>query len=137
MKGKRFAVAAFLLAVVGALGAAFAPTGSMMESSVSSSGVVVTRSSTVGMFQTNGAWVLVVVSVPVLVALVPVLVRHRAARSVSAVLLWTGCAVEMWSVGLFFVPAAVVMTVAAAVREPTLVPPMPPEGRGTMGYPRR
>jgi hypothetical protein len=135
VKAKRFTAAAFLLAVVGALAGAFAPTGSVMESSASSSGLVVTRSFTVSMFQSNGAWVLVVVSVPVLVALVPVLVRHRVARSVSAVLLWTGCVVGIWSVGLFFVPAAVVMTVAAAVREPTLVPPTP-EGRGTMNHQR-
>jgi hypothetical protein len=67
----------------------------------------------------------VVVSVPVLVALFPVLVRHRAARIVSAVLLWMGCVVGMWSVGVFFLPAAIVMTVAAARREPAPVPPMP------------
>jgi len=67
----------------------------------------------------------VVVSVPVLVALVPVLVRHRVARIVSAVLLWMGCVAGMWSVGMFFVPVAMVMTVAAARREPAPVPPMP------------
>ena len=123
MKAKRFTVAAFLLAVIGGLVAAFAPTGQVMEGSGSPGGEIVTRSYRVSMFQTNGAWVLVVVSVPVLVALIPILVRHRAARIVSAVLLWMGCVVGMWSVGMFFVPAAIVMTVAAARREPALVPP--------------
>ena len=123
MKAKLFTVAAFLLAVIGGLVAAFAPTGQVIEGSGSPGGEIVTRSYRVSMFQTNGAWVLVVVSVPVLVALISILVRHRAARIVSAVLLWMGCAVGMWSVGMFFVPAAIVMTVAAARREPALVPP--------------
>lgn len=125
MKTERLTAAAFLLAVIGALIAAFAPLGGVMEGSGSPGGAIVTRSHNVSLFQTDGAWVLVVVSVPVLVALVPVLVRHRAARIVSAVLLWMGCVVGMWSVGVFFLPAAIVMTVAAARREPAPVPPMP------------
>jgi hypothetical protein len=63
-------------------------------------------------------WVLVVVSVPVLVALFAVVVHHRPARVVSAVLLWIGCIVGLASVGIFFVPAAILMTVAAAVAPP-------------------
>ena len=125
MKTERLTAAAFLLAVIGALIAAFAPLGSAMEGSGSPGGAIVTRSHHVSLFQTDGAWVLVVVAVPVLVALFPVLVRHRAARIVSAVLLWMGCAVGMWSVGVFFLSAAIVMTVAAARREPAPVPPMP------------
>jgi len=104
VKTERLTAAASLLAVIGALVAAFAPLGSAMESSGSPGGVIVTRSSNVSLFHTEGAWVLVVVSVPVLVALVPVLVRRRTARIVSA---------------------AIVMTVAAARCEPAPVPPMP------------
>jgi hypothetical protein len=125
VKVKRFTVAAFLLALTGALVAAFAPTGHVMESQASTGGVIVTRSYNGSMFQTDGSWVLVVVSVPVLLALVPVLIRYRAARIVSAALLWVGGLVGMWSVGIFFVPAAIVMTIAAAWRESALVPPMP------------
>jgi hypothetical protein len=124
---KRVTVTAFLLTVVGALVAAFAPTGQAGEVSRSSGGAVVTRSHGVSMFQTNGAWILVVVSVPVLVALAPILVPHRSARIASAALLWMGCVVGMWTVGMFFVPAAIVMTISAARREPAPVPPMPPE----------
>ena len=69
-------------------------------------------------FAVNGSWVLVVVSVPVLVAFVPVLVRLRPARVVSAVLLWIGCVLGMLSVGMFFVPAAILMTIAAAAPSP-------------------
>ena len=67
MKARGFTVAAFLAAGVGALIAAFAPTGRVTESIGSSSGVFSTRSYSESMFQVNGAWVLVVVAVPVLV----------------------------------------------------------------------
>ena len=125
MKARGFTLAAFLAAGFGALVAAFAPTGRVTESFGSSSGAFSTRSYSESMFQVNGAWVLVVVSVPVLVALIPVLVRHHRARVVSAVLLWFGCIVGMWSVGMFFVPAAILMTIAASRREPAPIPPMP------------
>jgi hypothetical protein len=125
MKARGFTLAAFLVAVLGAVVAAFAPTGHVTESVGSSSGVVSTRSFSESMFQVNGAWVLVVVSVPILVALIPVVVRHRRARIVSAVLLWIGCVVGMLSVGMFFVPAAILMTIAASLREPAPIPPMP------------
>jgi hypothetical protein len=125
VKTRLLAASAFVLAVIGAFVAAFAPTGGVTEGSGSPGGVIVTRSYNVSTFQADGAWVLVVVPVPVLVALVPFLVRHRAARVVSAVLLWVGCIVGSLSVGMFFVPAAIVMTVAASRREPAPVPPMP------------
>ena len=86
VKVKRFTVAALLLALTGALVAAFAPTGHVMESLASTGGVIVTHSYNVSMFQTDGSWVLVVVSVPVLLALVPVLdplpgSAHRLGRA--------------------------------------------------------
>ena len=126
MKANRLTLAAFIVAVVGALTAAFAPLGRVVESYGSSNGTQGTRTYGVSTFQVDGAWVLVVVAVPVLVALVPVLVRHRAARIVSTVLLWIGCVVGMFSVGMFFIPAAILMTIAASQREPVPIPPMPP-----------
>jgi hypothetical protein len=126
MKAKRFTVAAFVLAALGALVAVFAPTGQVSESSGSSNGAFATHTYSVSMFQNNGAWIFVVVSVPVLVALVPILVRHRRARIFSAVLLWIGCVVGAFSVGMFFVPAAVAMTLAATRIDPAPMPPMPP-----------
>ena len=125
MKARGFTLAAFLAAGLGALIAAFAPTGRVTESFGSSSGVFSTRSYSESMFQVNGAWVLVVVAVPVLVALVPVLVRRRRVRIASAALLWFGCVLGMLSVGMFFVPAAILMTIAASRREPAPIPPMP------------
>ena len=111
---KRFAVASFLAAVLAALFTAFAPLGTTCSSSGTPGGPAgeeVCRN--VSIFQHDGSWVLVVVSVPVLFALVPVLLRRRAARVVAAVLLWAFCVVGLASVGLFFVPAATLMTIAA------------------------
>jgi hypothetical protein len=131
VKARSFTLAVFLLAIIGALVAAFAPTGQGIEESGSISSSLsgpiqtVVRTYRVSMFQTNGAWVLVVVSVPVLVALMPVVMRRKNVAIVSAALLWIGCIVGAFSVGMFFIPAAVLMTIAAARREPAMVPPMP------------
>jgi hypothetical protein len=119
VKANRVTVAAFMAATLGALVAAFAPTYSGCGTT-STGGVSCGRETS---FAVNGAWVLVVVSVPVLVAFVPVLVRRRSARVVSAVLLWIGCVVGVWSVGIFFVPAAILMTIAA--QRSVVAPSMP------------
>jgi hypothetical protein len=121
VKANRWAVAAFMAATLGALVAAFAPTYSGCGSTPSGGETCGHATS----FAVNGTWVLVVVSVPVMVAFVPVLVRRRPARVVSAVLLWIGCVVGMWSVGMFFVPAAILMTIAAQ-RLPAVASPIPP-----------
>lgn len=60
------------------------------------------------------------VAVPVLIALTPVLWHRRGVRIASAVLLWACSVVGMFSVGMFFVPVAILMTIAAS-REPTPV----------------
>jgi hypothetical protein len=48
---------------------------------------------------------------------VPLLLRRRIVRGVSAILLWICCVVGLASVGLYLIPAAVLMTVAATRRE--------------------
>jgi hypothetical protein len=116
VKANRWAVAAFVAAVVGALVASFAPLGRSCTIGPSpDAGEACRRVST---FSEEGAWVLVVVSVPVLVALMAVVVHRRSARVASAVLLWVGCIMGLASVGIFFAPAAIIMTVAAAVAPP-------------------
>jgi len=121
---KRFAVWSFLAAFVAAAVAAFAPLGHVTESHGVPGGAEVTRSYGVSVFSHDGAWVLVVVAVPVLIALAGALIPARAVRIVSTVLLWTFCLLGMLSVGIFFVPAAVLMTVAAIKpdRQPTPAP---------------
>jgi hypothetical protein len=116
VKANRWAVAAFVAAVVGALVASFAPLGRSCTTRIGPFLGETCRS--VSTFSEEGAWVLVVVSVPVLVALIAVVVHRRPVRTASAVLLWIGCIVGLASVGIFFVPAAILMTVAAAVAPP-------------------
>lgn len=107
------------MAVLGAAVAAFAPLGRSCGVSMPGG-----QAGCVGqsIFEIDGSWVLVVVSVPVLISLLPMMVPRRTARVVAAVLLWACCVIALFSVGLFFVPAAVVMTVAAMTRDRQLVP---------------
>jgi hypothetical protein len=138
MRQNRWAVAAFMATVLGALVAAFAPLGRTCSSTATPAlrplggspvAAVAEVCHDVSTFSVDGAWVLVVVSVPMLVALIPVLVRRRPARIAAAVLLWIGCVVGMLSLGLFFVPAAILMTIAAATSPPVAVP-IPPVPTG-------
>lgn len=119
MSRVRLATVACVVAVLGGLVAAFAPLGRTCWVSATPDQPP-TREGCTGTstFEIDGAWVLVVVAVPIAIALAPVLVRHRAAAIVSAVLLWAFCVVGLFSVGLFFVPAAVLMTIAAVRRDP-------------------
>ncbi len=100
----------------------FAPLGSSEETTATSAGSGgVTTFARSSLLATEGVWILIVVSVPVLVALVPVFVPRRTARIVSAALLWIGCVIALASIGMFFIPAAIAMTVAAARHEPASV----------------
>lgn len=110
MKATRLSRAAFVAAVVGALIAAFAPLGRTCGTTLPGNE---TRCWGTSIFSVDGWWVVVVVSVPVLISLLLLLVRRRSTRIALAVLPWIFCVVGMWSVGLFFVPAAILMTIAA------------------------
>lgn len=111
MKAARLAFAA---AVVAALVASFAPLGRTCEATPSGSELRCWGTSS---FSVDGWWVVVVASVPVALSAVAALARSRAAWVIAAALLWGFCALGIASVGLFFVPAAILMTVAA-VRGP-------------------
>jgi hypothetical protein len=117
MKGSGFAKASFVAALTAAMVAAFAPTYQECEAAAGG-----TCGSVTG-FAVNGWWILFVASIPVLISLLPVLRTTRRASAVSAVLLWLGCLIAAFSIGLFFIPAAILMTVAA-FRAPELTPPV-------------
>ena len=124
MRPARIADAAFGAALTGGLLAAFAPLGQRCDATVQAPqqpiGPETCRA--VSIFQTDGTWVLVVVSVPVLIALLPVLFRRRVVRIIAAASLWACCVVGLFSIGVFFVPAAILMTVAAARPDPVPAP---------------
>jgi hypothetical protein len=106
----RWAVAAVVMTVVGAVAAPFVPITEFCMST----GAGTETCGSESLFAMNGAWVFVVVAILVLVALLPVLAPGRLMTLSSAVLLWVGCVAGLVTVGRFFVPAAILMTVAAA-----------------------
>jgi hypothetical protein len=112
MRGSGFAKASFVAALTAALLAVFGPTYTSCSTDAGGSSC----GSATGL-SVNGWWILVVASVPVVLAVIPVLVHRRGARITSAVLLWACCAVAALSIGLFFVPAAILMTIAAFRQE--------------------
>jgi hypothetical protein len=65
--------------------------------------------------QQNGAWVIVPVTFPVVIALLPVLVRKQAVRISATVIMWGFALIAGFSIGLFYLPAAIMMLLAACV----------------------
>jgi hypothetical protein len=59
--------------------------------------------------ETNGPGTYFVLAIPVIVAGMPLLFRSRAVRMLSAVLLLVWVAIGIASIGLFYIPSAVVM----------------------------
>ncbi len=67
------------------------------------------------MVQINGSWVLLPMLFPVLVAVVPLIARTQAARVASTIVLFGFVVVAGFSIGLFYLPTALAMVVAACV----------------------
>jgi len=84
---------------------------------------VVTKESHQSLIGAEGWTVVVPLLIPVVVALLPVLLRHRPsaqrARVWAAVLLGIGVALAMASVGMFYLPALGMLVAAAAVGSKT------------------
>jgi len=108
VKGRLFVVVASIAALAAASFAAFGPTYESCETTCRHESA----------FSVNGWWVLVVVAVPLVIALIPLLFDRRSTRIVSTVVLWAFSIIAGFSVGLFFVPAAIAMTIAAARSDP-------------------
>ena len=131
LTAKRWALAALAAAVLGALVVAFAPlrefcTATLPIDAGRGPAVAAESCRRDSMFSTEGARILVVVGVPVFVALIGALMNHRAVRAAAAVLLWICYVLALASVGMLFVPAAILMTVAAAQHRPApIMPPVP------------
>jgi hypothetical protein len=109
-------VLATIAAIVAALYAALGPT--YESCGTSDAGEPITGCRHESTVTVNGSWVLIVLAVPIVVALLPLVFDRRTTRIVSVVLLWTFTVITGFSVGSFFVPAAVLMTVAAVRSDP-------------------
>jgi hypothetical protein len=86
------------------------------ETTTDSSGI--TTTSHPSLIDNEGRSVLLVLLVPVVIAVIPVLLRHRpvaqAARTAAVVLMGIGVLLALLSIGIFYVPALVALGVAAA-----------------------
>jgi hypothetical protein len=68
------------------------------------------------LIEVNGRWVIAPVLFPVLVALVPLVVRRQAARIIAAVVIG-GFALISFAIGLFYLPAGILMALAACAED--------------------
>jgi hypothetical protein len=64
----------------------------------------------------NGLYAIIPVMFPVFVALLPLMVRKQAVRVVAAILIG-GFSLVALSIGLFYLPAAILMVLAACVAD--------------------
>jgi hypothetical protein len=65
----------------------------------------------------NGEWVIVPVMFPVLVALVSLVVRKQVVRIIAAIVMGAFVFLGGMSIGLFYLPAGVLMLLAACVED--------------------
>ncbi len=111
-------MAGLILAAVAAFAVVALPTVSRSTvASADPNGRSVFTESRLPLLATEGWTVLIPVSIPVVVALVPVLGRHhrwvQRSREVSAALLAVGVVLAMASIGMFYLPLLAVLVAAA------------------------
>ena len=104
--GTRLAAASFVLA----LGAAVFVLVWPLYAGFGLDGSVVKRAT---LLAVNGAWVLIPVTIPVAIACLPLLFRRRWVRVTTAILLSVFSFISGFTIGLFYVPAAILLAVAA------------------------
>lgn len=78
----------------------------------------------------TGTWVLSDLAIPIILtvlAFVALVARLRAVMWVLAILLFALCILAAWSIGVFYVPSAVALLIAAARMNPTRVNTNPPD----------
>lgn len=103
---------ALACALVGAAVLLWAPLTTTTTARSSSSGEVSYTVTHGTLLESEGSNIVAVLSIPVLLTLVGI-VPHRRVRMATAILLVIGCLVGLASVGLFFVPSAVLAVVAS------------------------
>ena len=77
----------------------------------------------------NGTWVLSYLAIPIILtvlAFLALVARLRAVMWTLAILLFALCILAAWSIGLFYVPSAVTILIAAARMNPTRANADPP-----------
>lgn len=117
---------ALAFAVTAALFLLFAPTysnSSEMTESSSSAGSTVTTVDTQTLTEVNGNWVMILLVVPIVLTLIPLLVRgstRHVVGMVATTVLAASTILAITSIGLFFIPAVAAAVTAAILRATAL-----------------
>ena len=112
------ALVAVALAVVAGLGLAFYPVYQGESQTVSSSGVVTSSSDGATLIDENGPWVALVLCVPVVLVALGLWGAIRGRKTlawVSAGVLLAFCVLGGFSIGLFYLPAGLLLLLAAGL----------------------
>ncbi len=113
-RADRFAFVALGWAILAGLAFAVLPSGTSSSTTTSSSGTVIETTSDESLLEHEGAGVLIVLAVPALLTFVAVVVKRRPLRLGVGFVLLAACMLGAMSVGLFFLPAAVLVLCAAS-----------------------
>lgn len=71
------------------------------------------------LLQVNGSWVILPVLFPVFLALLPLVIRKQAVRIAAAIFIGAFSFISGFTIGLFYVPAAIILLLAASIAEST------------------
>ncbi|WP_344094646.1 hypothetical protein [Microbacterium deminutum] len=107
-------VAALVLVAAASTVLLLVPTYESATTSSNGTETVTTQS----MLEVNGPWLLVVLAAPIVLAVLPVFARGRTwvvLSIVSATLLWVGVILGSLTIGIFFVPGAILALIAACL----------------------
>jgi hypothetical protein len=113
------------VALAGTFVSAFAPLISEAGSSATPASAETTVVRHISLVDDQGISVLVPLAIPVVLAIAGTLGRSRTACVISALLLWAFCVLGLASIGMFFIPVALLMTVAAVRRDDAVRRPAP------------
>ena len=114
------ALAALSLAVAASLGLAFYPVYQGESETVSSSGVVTSSTDSATLIDENGTWAAVLLCVPVGLAVLGLwgaLRRRKALVWIFGGVLLAFCVLGGFSIGLFYLPAGLLLLLAAGLTE--------------------
>jgi hypothetical protein len=77
-----------------------------------------TRATHATLMDVNGQWVIIPVMFPVVVALMPLLFPGRVVRIITTIIIGGFSLIASFTIGLFYLPAAVVMLMATSATRP-------------------
>lgn len=110
---KKLTMGSFFLTLVVSCLLLVVPTYSGQREGFLTSGAIIHTHAS--LLQINGPRVLIALMIPVLIALMPMLVPKRGVRIAAAIALAFFVLITGFSIGLFYLPSAVTLTVASVL----------------------